>query len=104
MLGEEQLYSLIPPHLREYDGTAFSPDGQREAGATWFAAQRTRLEARVCDDWQMCKAIDDPRFEDAAKLVVVIGDAVAAAVTGVPPVLVASIIVRMGLRNFCNCP
>jgi hypothetical protein len=104
LLDEEQLYSLIPPHLPEYEGTVFSPEGQREAGKTWFAAVRGSLEQKVCEEWQMCRMIGDPDFDDAAKLVVVVGDAVATTVTGVPPVLVAAIIVRMGVRSFCDCP
>lgn len=104
LLSEDQLYSLIPPHLPEYEGTFFSPEGQREAGQKWFASVRSRLEQTVCEEWQMCRRIDDPDFEDAAKLVVVIGDAASTVVVGVPPVLVASIIVRMGVRNFCDCP
>ena len=87
-------YSLIPPHLPEYGGTLFSPYGQRDAGRKWFASVRSRLEQTVC-----CQRIDDPDFEDAAKLVVVIGDSVSTVVVEVPPVLVASIIVRMGLAQ-----
>src|SRR5262245_18152614 len=103
LLDQEQLYSLIPQYLEEYQGTLFAPDGQREAGRTWFAAIRVRLEHTVCEEWQMCRRINDPNFEDMAKLVLVIGDAVTTVTTGVPPFLVASIIVRMGLRNFCGC-
>ena len=104
LLDEEHLYSLIPPYLSEYDGTVFSPEGQEEAGRTWFAAMRPRLEQKVCIEWQICERIDDPDFEDAAKVVVVLGDALTTVVAGVPPVLVSSIIVRIGLRRFCNCP
>lgn len=104
LLDEEQLYSLIPPYLSEYAGARFSPDGQREAGKRWFAALRGPLEQKLCHEWRMCGRIEHPDFDDAAKLVVVIGDAVATTVTGVPPVLVAAIIVRMGVRRFCDCP
>lgn len=104
LLDEEQLYPLIPPYLTEYDHTRFSPDGQREAGRTWFEAIRGSLEQKLCDEWRMCRTIGRPEFADAAALVVVIGDAIATTVAGVPPVLVATIIVRMGVRRFCDCP
>jgi hypothetical protein len=103
LLDEEHLYSLIPPYLLEFDGTVFQTEGQVEAGRRWFAALRPRLEQKLCDEWQMCKKIDDPDFEDAAKVVVILGDALATVVAGVPPVLVSSIIVRIGLRRFCDC-
>jgi hypothetical protein len=99
----QELVRLIPP-FAEQEGVLFSPEGQRQAGKAWFAARRGELEQKVCDEWQMCKRIEDPTFEDAAKLVIVVGDAIATIVGGVPPVLVASIIARIGLRTFCHCP
>ena len=102
-LDEDQLYSLIPTYLDEYRETSFSPSGQREAGMTWFAAVRLSLEHKVCEEWQMCKRINDPNFQDVTNLVLVIGDAVTTVIAGVPPFLVASIIVRIGVRNFCSC-
>jgi hypothetical protein len=104
LLDEEQLFSLIPPYLHEYDGTSFSPDGQREAGRKWFEAVRGSLERRLCDEWQMCRKLGSPELNDATSLVIVIGDAIAATVTGVPPVLVGTIIARIGVRRFCGCP
>ena len=104
LLDEEQLFSLIPPYLTEYDGARFSPEGQQEAGRMWFEAIRGSVEQKLCNEWQMCRRIGDPEFSDATNLVVVIGDALATQVTGVPPVLVAAIIVRIGVRRFCSCP
>src|SRR4051794_7115821 len=96
LLDEEQLFSLIPTYLSEYERTVFSPDGQREAGRTWFEAARGSLERRLCEEWQICRKLGRPEFEDATNLVIVIGDAIATTVTGVPPVLVAAIIARIG--------
>jgi hypothetical protein len=104
VLDEDLLFSLIPQHLPEYEGTYFSPDGQRDAGRRWFEAIRGSLEQKVCHEWRMCRRIGDPEFADATTLVLVIGDAVSTKVAGVPPVLVAAIIVRMGVRRFCRCP
>ena len=41
-------------------------------------------------------------LDDATNLAIVIGDAIATTVTGVPPLLVATIIGRIGVRRFCN--
>lgn len=104
VLDEDQLFSLIPPYLSEYDNTMFSPEGQREAGRTWFEAARGSFERRLCKELKMCRMLGKPEFDDATNLVIVIGDAIATTVTGVPPVLVATIIARIGVRRFCNCP
>jgi hypothetical protein len=103
LLGEDQLFSLIPHYLPDYKEAVFSPIGQREVGREWFAGVRGRLEQRLCREWQLCEKLDDPTFDDVGKLVIVVGDTVATVVAGVPPVLVASLIVRIGVRRFCDC-
>ena len=104
LLDEDRLFSLIPPYLSEHEHTSFSPEGQREAGRAWFEAMRGSLEQRLCDEWGMCRMLGRPEFDDATTLVVVIGDAIATKVTGVPPILVGAIIARIGVRRFCDCP
>jgi hypothetical protein len=104
LLDEEQLFSLLPPYLSEYADTSFSPDGQREAGRSWFEAARGSLEQQLCQEWQMCRMLGEPEFDDTTNLVIVIGDAIASKAAGIPPVLVGAIIARIGVRRFCNCP
>jgi hypothetical protein len=103
-VDEDQLWSLIPPYLEAYADTHFSPEGQADAGREWFEALRATLQRRLCDEWQLCRKLGQPELSDTTNLVVVIGDAIATHVRGVPPVLVAAIIVRMGARRFCVCP
>jgi hypothetical protein len=100
-LDVDLLYTLIPPYVHD---AWYTHDGQQEAGRKWFAAVRGRLEQTLCAEWQVCRLLDDPRFQDRATLVVILGDAIAVHVGGLPPVLVASIIVKMGVRDFCACP
>jgi hypothetical protein len=50
LLDERYLFSLIPPYLAEYGHTAFSPDGQEEAGKAWFGSIRGSLERILCND------------------------------------------------------
>jgi hypothetical protein len=102
-LDEESLYSLLPLYLDEYAGTAFSPEGQQEAGRSAFRQRRARIHQSLCRDWQLCRKIDHPAFTDTINLVVVVGDAIATAVSGIPPILVASLLVKIGLRSFCGC-
>ena len=102
-LDEELLYSLIPPYLPEYQNTVFAPEGQITAGKKTFKSMEKQLHKKLCKQWKLCKRIDDPTFEDTTKLIVLIGDVIATPAVGVPPFLIASIVVKIGVREFCNC-
>ena len=103
MLDEALLYSLIPPYLPEHRGTAFAPKGQVAAGRKKVDEIRGKLHEKICGEWQLCDKIEDAAFKDAVNLVVVVGDAISAVTVGIPPVLVASLLVKIGLRKFCGC-
>jgi len=103
MLDENMLYSLVPPYLAEYEGTVFTVQGQIDAGREKFQMLRPRLRVKICEEWELCKRIDDPILQDEVNLVIAIADILSTITTGIPPFLVASILVRIGLRNFCNC-
>ena len=102
-LDEEQLYSLLPQYDAAYNNTYFSPDGQQATGKKIFDNLKQRLKQKICNEWSMCKKINDPVFEDSLKLAIVIGDAIATSLIMLPPVLIASIILKIGLRKFCSC-
>lgn len=102
-LDEDDLYSLIPAYCEKYKGTAFSPCGQEEAGKKEFQALIKPLYNQVCQQWGLCQKIDEPVFADNVNLVVAIADFIAPIVIGFPPFVIASILVKMGLRKFCDC-
>ena len=102
-LDEDALYSLIPPHLPEYRGAVFMTPGQIEAGKKEFEKRTVTLRERLCKEWNLCAKIKDPSVDDAVKLVVTIGDVIAIHTGGIPPFLVSSLLVKIGLRRFCNC-
>jgi hypothetical protein len=104
MLDDSWLYSLIPPYLPEYKHTEFAPEGQIEAGKNKFQELKQRLYVKICKEWDICKKIDHPMFDDELNLVVVIGDAISTVSMSIPPFLIASIILKIGLRKFCDCP
>ncbi len=63
-----------------------------------------KLHEKICGEWRLCDKIEDVvHFKDAVNLVVVVGDAISAVTVGIPPVLVASLLVKIGLRKFCGC-
>ena len=103
MLDEQWLYSLIPPYLPEYERAFFESEGQIKAGRKKFEEMRQNLHEVICEDFDICRKIDDPVLNDTLNLVVVIGDVISATIVGIPPFLLASIVVKIGVRNFCNC-
>jgi hypothetical protein len=100
-LDESLLYSLIPPYVSE--GTVYTLPGQIESGKKWFRELEPRLRQKLCQEWDLCKKIDDPALSDQVNLVIAIADIICTFVHVIPPNLIASILVKMGLRAFCHC-
>jgi hypothetical protein len=102
-LEEENLYSVLAAYAEELRGTMFDPAGQRKAGREIFEKLEAGLRTRLCDEWGLCAKVEDASVKDATSLVVVVGDVISAGVIGFPPFLVASLLVKIGLRKFCKC-
>jgi hypothetical protein len=102
-LDEETLYSVLAAQAEGLRGYVFDAAGQKAAGKRIFNELKAGLRTRLCDEWHLCAKLDDASLKDATNLVVVVGDVVSAGVTGVPPFLVASLLVKIGLRQFCKC-
>lgn len=100
-LDEAYLYSLIPPYLEP--GGIYDFQGQVSAGKRLFESMQSSIRARLCEEWALCAKIDHPSFKDATNIVVVIGDVLSTTISGIPPFLVASLLVKIGLRKFCEC-
>ncbi|GHP01033.1 hypothetical protein KSF_110800 [Reticulibacter mediterranei] len=100
-LDESLLYSLIPPYIEE--GVLYTLPGQIDSGKKTFQELIPRLQKKICQEWELCKKIDDPVLNDQINLVVAIGDVICALVGIIPPNLIATLIVKMGVRAFCSC-
>jgi hypothetical protein len=103
-LDESGLYSLIPSYLPAYERTVFAPNGQIAAGSQKFEELRPRLYRRICTDWNLCNKLTESSFSDSIYLAALVGDIVSTTVHGLPPFLIAAILVKMGLKKFCECP
>lgn len=102
-LDEDDLYSLLSAYSDKYKGVFFSPEGQKEAGKEEFQTLSKPLYQQICQKWKLCEKIDDPVLADNVNLVVAIADIIAPLAIGFPPFVIASILVKIGLRKFCNC-
>jgi hypothetical protein len=94
------LYSVLATHT---ETSIFDLAGQREAGKRAFAKLESVLHTQLCDEWGLCAKLKDESVKDATNVVVIIGDVIAAHVVGLPPFLIASLLVKIGLRQFCKC-
>ena len=99
-LDEDLLYSLIPPFVST---DAYSPVGQVEDGKREFERIKPSLYEAVCVNWNCCSKIDDPALQDNINLVVALADTIASPTIGIPPFIIATILVKIGLRRFCKC-
>jgi hypothetical protein len=103
-LDEENLYPLLLKYSDEYKDKIASPLWQEEWGRKVFERLEGGLRQVLCVEWDMCERLNDQNVKDGTNLVVVIGDVIAAKVAGFPPFLIASLLVKIGLRRFCACP
>jgi len=98
-LDVDQLYSLIAD-----ENAFYTPDGQRAAGRRQFDAIRGVLRQKLCDEWEACQKIERWDGKDVPTLVIAVADVVCAvALAGVPAILLASLIVKIGIRQLCGC-
>ena len=101
-LEVDDLYSIIG--TLSHPGVSFHPKGQISAGKDYFHSIHDRLTTTICHDWDMCTKISDPRWQDSVQLTSVIGDLISTIAVGVPPLTISSLIIKIGVRTFCNCP
>ena len=97
------LYSLIPEYDPEMQDLLFTPEEKEEKGRKIFADLHSKLFQHVCVEYEMCKKLDDPAFQDPVYLVTALADVISSLTIGIPPFLMATILVRIGLRDFCKC-
>ena len=101
-MKQDELYALIPIYLPEYDGVAFAPQAQIQAGRAFFERILRGLRKAVCEDFDWPSKRNDPGFSDTVNLVAAIADNISTYVGSVPPFLIASLLVRKGLDSLCS--
>jgi hypothetical protein len=99
----EYLERPLPDLMAElalYDDTSRGPN------ETWQKIA-TPLRQRICTEWNWCDIRQDARFENDYDLLVAVASVLTTRVLNLPldvdMVLVATILVKRGLDNFCGC-
>jgi len=103
-LETDDLVSLIPPFLPDYQHSMFSPEGQEAAGWKEFNKLKDTLTHVLCVQWGLCHRIKSDQFKDAIDLISAMADVIAVHSGFVPPFLASTILFKMGVRQLCKCP
>ena len=97
------LYQQVGLAQASSEGVFFSSTEAAERGKEFFNSLRGWLYEKVCVQWEFCSRKDDPKFADAVAFVVALSDAIVAQFGSVPSTLLAALVFKHGLANFCSC-
>ena len=100
-LDEELLYTIIATEI-DQGMSVYDMRGQVEAGKKWFQDNKSKLRTLICDNIDIVKRIDDTNSQDIISIIVVLVDALGGTFHGVSATLVATLVVKIGLRAFCS--
>jgi hypothetical protein len=95
------LCSLLPVSRR--DTAAFCPSGQLGTGHHILEELKPALREVLRDQWRLCEKLPPNLKIDEVTLVATIAGVIEPVVGGMRPELIAAILVKLGLREFCNC-
>jgi hypothetical protein len=75
-----------------------------EKGRLWLQNHTTELQEQICSNTkvQSLLRVGDDENNDVHELIIVVIDIIAAIYVGVPAVSVAVLLVKIGLRRWCN--
>lgn len=84
----------LPPRWRERDWAVLT---------LWLRHHRAALFGRICTEWKYCEKRRDGAWNDQISAPAALADILATLAFGVPPALLATILVKLGLDRFCAC-
>lgn len=97
--SEEDLFAVIGHSVSPSKNLIPDIPALVKAGRAWFDAQKDDLRTRICIE--DVRRLGDSANDDVA-LIVAMADLIAAITGHVSPFTVSVIILRVGLRNFCD--
>lgn len=84
-------------------GRLFSPPAALAEGERLLSEMRTALHQLICVDWGYCEMRGAPGANDRYALIVAIAELIIRQFPGTPSVVVACLLFRLGLDQFCGC-
>lgn len=95
------------------DGTAIqsdfhiNPNSDEEAkehGTNSFEKLKEKIKNEICDKWDACNKIDElENRQDEMGIITAVSDVLSTSLIGIPVVLIAVIVCKIGIRKFCSC-
>ena len=95
----EELLASIGSDLSVHQALPLNKKQLVEKGRRWFEANLKKFRATICNSVAAEHIIN---ASDEATLIASISDLIAGLCVGVSPVTVATILVKLGLKNLCN--
>ena len=94
------LCSLIPLFSEDM---LFAPSGQISRGEQLLEELKPALRRLLCRKWRLCEKIPGDMDMDEVELIATIAEVIAPLVYKIPPALIATILLKLGIRKFCGC-
>lgn len=101
-LSEGELYESIAALLPAYQGTFYSPEAKTRLGKEWFEEQKNLLRTKLCSEWRITDKMNHKKFEDKITLASAIAAVLSPLGLVIPSIIIAVLIIKIGIRNFCN--
>jgi hypothetical protein len=73
-----------------------------EEGRAKFKRLEPDIRSRLCGQWRACEQVK--RYEDETALAMAMGDVLMTLGSSVPVATLAALVVKIGVKKFCNCP
>ena len=97
--SEEDLFRLIGGELQDHLAMPKLPRELVADGKKWFQSRTADLRALLCGNKHL-RSLDQPsELRDATLLV---ADVISAHFSGVSPLFVSCLVVKIGIRNICS--
>jgi hypothetical protein len=97
-LTEDELFESLGRHLTARQAFPLTKSQMVERGQQWFKAKMALFRTYICPKVPQILAQDS----DEKTVILSIADIIANAVIGVPPLMVAALIVKIGVKTFCQ--
>lgn len=105
--SEDDLYARAGWHLLEQQRAApgaamnLPPWGLDGIGRKAFEKMRPGVRRSLCEQWRACEQVK--LHDDPTSLGLAIAEALAADFDQLPAEMLAALVVKTGIRKFCNC-
>lgn len=96
-------YGRAGADVGSYRDAPPNPQIEHAKGERLFEEMQPVLVQKICKEWDACAKVRTGQFVSVEELVVVIADIISAVLVGVPVIIVAVLVVKVGLRNLCEC-